>query len=71
MACRLAAKTIHYTGLHALKLELLDTAWVVSKHSKEDESEEPDFGDSDSDVSAQQVRDAKDVHGSDCRLRYG
>jgi hypothetical protein len=44
-----------------LNLELLDTAWVVSKHSQEDESEEPDFGDSDSDVSAQQVRHAEDV----------
>ena len=34
---------------------------MVSKHSQEDESEEPDFGDSDSDVSAQQVRHAEDV----------
>lgn len=34
---------------------------MVSKHSQEDESEEPDFGDSDSDVSAQQVRHAEVV----------
>ena len=56
-----------------MNLELSDTAWVVSKHSQEDESEEPDFGDSDSDVSAQQVRcdTRKTFYRSDCRLRYG